>query len=798
MSCACDLVVFPPPLDIQPGLDRLNRQIAGFPQLREALLHDAGKDEYAAALGAWSGTGPADLGVMLLEMWAYLGDSLSFYDEVHAHECYLRTARRDASVRDLVARLGYRPRPAVAATVELALLGDGRAPVTLPAGTAFRSAAFGDEPPQVFELDAELTIHPLRNSWGVEAPRLTTIAAVDASTSRFTLTPARSVKWVEGDFMLVQPDPTDDATWAPAVVTAAESRTDDAGERWLDVDVDRTVNLGTGRAIAGVRFLRPTRSVGLWLRNTGSVYEGGATSTLVLDGVHRDLRAGDLILVQCTRTGKEGVRWFRVIAVEEVTKDVVVATTTTTTTTAKLPATKITLDVDLDDNPDVFGRGSTADWSVGDEAWLFVHYGLRDAGRLGAPQRATLGATDTITLARAPTPVGDTAATRFALQDIDGVAFAGDGAVDFAAKTLTPTSVDGTRPALTLPATAFGNLGTATRGETVRSEVLGSGDATATNQAFTLAKSPLTFVPSATSAAGYVSTLSVRVDGVAWREATTFFGAGPEDTIFVVTVDGGGAATVTFGDGLRGARLPTGVDNVVATYRRGAGAAAPPVGSITQLARAAPGLRSVKQLFAGYGGADPEPAADIRANAPRQALTLGRAVSILDMEAFAAACAGVRAVSVRWAWDGLAQRPVVKVWIAGDGGVDATVGARLLAVSDRNTPIAVEAAAVIPITLTLAVTAAEGYDGATVDAAVAAALVGTGGALTVEALGIGRAVYFSRLYAAIHAVAGVRSVSLAWSRAAGLVGGYGDTPGEGAYFGFAGGVTLNGEVYACV
>ncbi len=32
---------------------------------------------------------------MLLEMWAYVCDVLSFYDETIAHESYLRTARRD-------------------------------------------------------------------------------------------------------------------------------------------------------------------------------------------------------------------------------------------------------------------------------------------------------------------------------------------------------------------------------------------------------------------------------------------------------------------------------------------------------------------------------------------------------------------------------------------------------------------------------------------------------------------------------------------------------------------------------
>ena len=105
MSCRCDLQVFPPPLVIPPGLVRIERQIAGFPQWRQALLAGAGNARHAATLGAWKASGPNDLGLMLIEMWAYLADVLAFYDEVHAHECYLRTARLPESVRMLVERL---------------------------------------------------------------------------------------------------------------------------------------------------------------------------------------------------------------------------------------------------------------------------------------------------------------------------------------------------------------------------------------------------------------------------------------------------------------------------------------------------------------------------------------------------------------------------------------------------------------------------------------------------------------------------------------------------------------------
>ncbi len=797
MSCTCDRLVHPPPLDIPSGLSRICRQIAGFPGFREAMLHSASAPEHAAQLGRWRGTGPQDLGVMLLEMWAYVADVLAFYDEVHAHECYLRTARREESVRDLVARLGYRPRPAVASLVELALLADGRTALALPAGTAFRSAAFGEEPPQVFEISGELIIHPLRSRWDVESPRPTTVDGTGgpgATTSSLRLDRARSAKWGEGDLALVQPDPAATDTWLPRAVIAAEPATDEFGDRWLELDLDAVMELGAGRALAGVRLLRPTKRAGLSLQSgVTAVEEWSVPTALVLDGLYRDIRVGEVVLVQCTASGIEGVRWFRVTAVDETTADVTVAANTDGgDVVAKIPLTRITLDADIDDGD----RGSSEDWDPEDAAALLVHYGLRDAGRLGSPRQPTLGVTDPIALAAAPAPVDDTDTTRFTLQDVDGVALAGNGAVDFAGRVLTPTSFDQPRAELTLPVTAFGNVATATRGETVSGEVIGSGDATATSQQFTLAKSPLTYVPSATSLEGYAPTLRVWVDGVEWLERPTFFGATAEDRIFVTALDATGKATVTFGDGVRGARLPTGIDNIKATYRKGAGAAAPPAGSIAQIARGVGRLRGVRQPFAAYGGADAEPPETIRTGAPRQALTLGRAVGILDMEAFAAAANGVRAVSVRWAWDARGLRPMVKVWVVGEGDVASTVRTRLLAVSDPNTPIAVEAATPVPVALDIDVTPDQTYDGATVVANVAAALLDPpGGTLAIESLGIGRPLYFSRLYAAIHAVPGVQSVSLAWSRDSAVVTDYGDTPGEGAYFDLSAGVTINQEVY---
>jgi hypothetical protein len=151
-GCPCDRVEFPPELKIMSGLDSLPRKIAGFADFRKAMLANIG---IKAPLIDWRAREGDDPGIMLLEMWAYLCDSLSFYDEVIANEAYLRTATQSASLRRLSALIGYVPRPAVSSTVLLAAIAEGGQILKIPAGMAFSSGGFEGNPPQVFETDRQ-------------------------------------------------------------------------------------------------------------------------------------------------------------------------------------------------------------------------------------------------------------------------------------------------------------------------------------------------------------------------------------------------------------------------------------------------------------------------------------------------------------------------------------------------------------------------------------------------------------------------------------------------------------------
>src|SRR5262249_61211750 len=96
---------------------------------------------------------------------------------------------------------------------------------------------------------------------------------------------------------------------------------------------------------------------------------------------------------------------------------------------------------------------------------------------------------------------------------------------------------------------------TVSRGTPVSGEVPGRGDATSPNQEFPLKKSPLTYLQ---RGAGYASTLQVWVEGVEWQEAQSFFDQPKDARIFVTREDEQGSTHVMFGDGLEGARLPSG------------------------------------------------------------------------------------------------------------------------------------------------------------------------------------------------------------------------------------------------
>ncbi len=217
----------------------------------------------------------------------------------------------------------------------------------------------------------------------------------------------------------------------------------------------------------------------------------------------------------------------------------------------------------------------------------------------------------------------------------------------------------------------YGNVVKATHGET-RSEVIGSGDATKPFQSFTIKQFPITHV-SAPTTSGEQSALTVRVNDVLWHVSEGFPELGPRDRSYVERQDDEHKTLITFGDGRRGARLPTGFNNVVGTLRIGIGKPGNVAASSISILSSKPlGVRDVINPLRATGGADREGRDQARASIATARLAMGRLVSVSDYEAFSTTFAGIGKATARRLPVG--RRFVVHVTIAGadDVPIDPT------------------------------------------------------------------------------------------------------------------------------
>ncbi|HUX88235.1 MAG TPA: putative baseplate assembly protein, partial [Chloroflexota bacterium] len=222
--------------------------------------------------------------------------------------------------------------------------------------------------------------------------------------------------------------------------------------------------------------------------------------------------------------------------------------------------------------------------------------------------------------------------------------------------------------------TVSANVAPATHGETVN-EVLGSGDGSQSGQSFTLRRPPLTYL-SASTGSGTQSTLIVRIGGVQWNEVSRLYGQDQNSEVYLVRMSDDGKFTAIFGDGQRGARLPTGSENVVATYRSGSGLKGMvDAGSLTLLQTRPLGIRGVTNPLPPTGAADPEGRDSARTNAPLTVLTMDRIVSLSDFEDFARGFAGIGKAQAVALWTGASF--LVNVTVAGVTGDSVDPGSLL-------------------------------------------------------------------------------------------------------------------------
>jgi predicted phage baseplate assembly protein len=309
----------------------------------------------------------------------------------------------------------------------------------------------------------------------------------------------------------------------------------------------------------------------------------------------------------------------------------------------------------------------------------------------------------------------------------------------------------------------YGNVASATQGAS-RDDPIGSGDAGTPNQAFKLWQAPLTWLPAGTTPSGAASTLQVRVNGVLWTEVDSFAGHGPAERVYTTATASDGKTVVTFGDGVTGARLPTGTENVRARYRVGLGRSGDvAAGQVTQLTTRPLGVSAVTNPVAGTGGADPDPPALARSNIPLALTALDRLVSVPDYEDFARSYAGIGRAGAQRLSDG--SRQVVHVTVAGvddspllpDNGLLASLHAALAEFGDPqlSVEVAVRELVLLIVALSVKLTPDAAWD--LVEPVLRSTLTNL---LSVSNRQLGQPAYASEVIAAAQSVPGVDYVEL--------------------------------------
>ena len=627
-----------------------------------------------------------DPSVALLDGVATVLDVLSFYNERIANEGFLRTATERRSVLELARAIGYELNAGVAASTYLAFTMEeavgAPASATIAIGTKAQSIPAQDEKPQTFETVAAAEARPI---WNRMRPRLTQPTPFKVGDASIYLA-GTDANLKVGDLLFFVGDErkysgTSDL-WDARRITAIDVQAK-AGRtlvRWSPalshgpLANGKVYVMRTRAAIFG-HNAQPWHTLPVALRigernpddysfvagafageenDWAEEYFQSTTGTIELDAVY------DRIVASASGGARDSWAVFASAGYIRPFKILSVAETSVTRFNLSGKATRINIlgkDIGLFSprNATVFAQSEelpvaempiTAplprnDWLLGAKVdglkkgqWVAItEQQFDDAGK----------------------PVGEAASE---VVQLDLVSTAGG-------LTQLRFSRDLGRDYAREWTTINANVAPATHGET-RTEVLGSGDASKPLQQFVLKQKPITYVASS-AASGATSTLAIRVNDVLWDEAPWHYGEKPERPLFVTRLDDDGAVRVTFGDGERGRRLPTGVENVSATYRVGTGQEGMLAArQISLLASRPLGVREVINPTAPEGAEDPEKIEDARENAPLTVLTLDRVVSLSDFEDFARAFGGIAKARAAWLWD--REQRIVHLTLAAPDG----------------------------------------------------------------------------------------------------------------------------------
>lgn len=820
---------FPVVITNPPGLPAIRYRVGDFAAFREALLLNLPGE---VALQGWRPTADGDLTLQLLEWWAYIADILTFYNERIANFSYLGTAilpgatpsattatASGAGLPDTTALIaevtGYQSQPGLAASGQVALLVNSKTPIALPAGFAVQSKPGPGQQSQIFEA-VPTTNQYLPTDAGGAVP-------VDLSCQTFFTTggvslasnanaaPGHRGPLLKGTVTSLKPgdvvavalidNPTSSANRAATTVASLAPEIDPRGRTNTRLNFNGFTPPATSTDVTLYEVMRSIQSAlpyafyGATAVNViAPSSDASAPMGLHLASLVRDIGVGDLVVLESDNSGTVNHVAASVKSYQETVwyanapdqQAPYVPPTPPGTIPITIPHSFLTFDVDITSLAGTMVRlwyGFHPVSTVLDDiastplpaAADLTHYIIQPAGRL---------------------PVGIPPGAPVLIEGADGLGAIATLAAPLADATAIQLTSAAPLPALALPLRLLFNVVDVTAGKTVTNEVLGNGDATLAGQSFTLQKSPLTYLKGADPSSP-ISTLQLLVDNVAWTEVASFFNQAGDARVFITRRDKSQVTTVITGDGVNGARLPTGTGNITARYRYGSGPGDPAKGgpapaTLVTIVTPVPGLGSVRNPVAMTGGAAASTPTQIQATAPQSALALGLAVSPGDYAALAAQAPLVTRSRAASMWNPTWQRNAVTVYV--DGGTDAVtaVSASLAPATDPNNPVSVVLAQPVVLQISIIVAYASGGDAAAVQAGVTAALADpVAGLFSPSRAPIGQALYDSQVYAACLRVPGVVAArglvltDMTDPTSPNLLTGRVHQPGPGGYFALA-------------
>lgn len=177
----------------------------------------------------------------------------------------------------------------------------------------------------------------------------------------------------------------------------------------------------------------------------------------------------------------------------------------------------------------------------------------------------------------------------------------------------------------------YGNVVLASHGEAKPAKILGSGDASKSNQAFILAVNEISFIPDATKGAGVAAAIEINIAGRVWQQVSSLKDSSPVEHHYAIRMTEEGFVKIIFGDGQYGRRLPSGKNNIKVNYRVGSGLAGNvPIAGLQKPVNPHTLIEAIQQPVPAAGGGDMEDVDSLRSNAPSSLLALERAVSLSD------------------------------------------------------------------------------------------------------------------------------------------------------------------------